>query len=57
MGFEYHKPGLDIKQKEIALNLACSLIRPIDKAMEAVIIEIATSNKIRLNIEKVKYTY
>lgn len=50
MAFEYHKPTLGIRDKELALNYACSFIRPIDKALEDVIIEIATSNKIRLNI-------
>jgi hypothetical protein len=30
MAFEYHKPGLDIRKKEMALNYAMSFIRPID---------------------------
>lgn len=34
----------------MALNYACSFIRPIDKSLEDVIVELATSNKIRLNI-------
>lgn len=50
MAFEYHKPSLDLRTKEIAMNYAVSFIRPIDKVLEDVIIEVATSNKIRLNI-------
>lgn len=50
MAFEYHHPTMDFKQKELALNYACSFIKPIDPALEEVIIDIATSNKIRLNI-------
>jgi len=50
MAYEYHKPTLDIRQKEIALNYAISFIKPIDKATEDVIIDIALSNKARLNI-------
>lgn len=50
MAFEYHKPTLNIRDKELALNYACSFIRPIDKDLEEVIIEIATSHKIRMNV-------
>ena len=50
MAFEYHKPGMPFRQKELALNFACSFIRPIDPMLESVIIEVATSHKIRLNI-------
>ncbi len=50
MAFEYHKPTVDIRQKEIAMNYAMSFIRPIDSELENVIIEIATSNKLRMNI-------
>lgn len=52
MAYEYHKPTLDIRQKEIALNYAISFLRPIDKATEDVIIDIALSNKARLNVQK-----
>eukprot|EP00347_Sterkiella_histriomuscorum_P022338 403330831 len=51
MAMEYHKPDLDIRQKELALNYAVSFIRPIDKTLENVIIDIASSNKIRLNAQ------
>ena len=54
MAFEYHKPTLDIRQKEIAMNYAMSFIRPIDKELENVIIEVANSNKIRMNIARCK---
>jgi hypothetical protein len=50
MAFEYHKPTMDIRQKEIAMNYAMSYIRPIDAELESVIIEVATSNKLRMNI-------
>ena len=30
MAFEYHKPWLSIREKEQALNLTCSFLRPID---------------------------
>jgi len=50
MAFEYHKPTLEIRQKEIAMNYAMSFIRPIDKDLEDVILEVATSTKIRMNI-------
>jgi hypothetical protein len=53
MGFEYHQPGMDIKKKELALNYACAFIRPIDSQLEDIIIEVASSNKIRLNVQKV----
>jgi hypothetical protein len=57
MGFEYHQPGMDIKKKELALNYACAFIRPIDAQLEDIIIEIASSNKIRLNVAKVNYIF
>jgi hypothetical protein len=50
MAFEYHKPTLTIRQKETSMNYAMSFIRPIDKELEDVIIEVASSHKIRLNI-------
>jgi hypothetical protein len=31
IAFEYHKPTLNIRQKELAMNYAMSFIRPIDK--------------------------
>jgi len=55
VGFEYHKPTMTLRQKEMALNLACSFIRPIDKQMEDVIVEVATSTKLRLNMERVRF--
>jgi hypothetical protein len=54
IAFEYHKPITTIRDKELAMNYACSFIRPIDKELEDVIVEIATSHKIRLNIQKGK---
>ena len=37
--FEYHKPQLDIRQKELAMNMACSLLRPIEGRLKDVIVE------------------
>mmetsp|Transcript_40655 Transcript_40655/g.29282 ORF Transcript_40655/g.29282 Transcript_40655/m.29282 type:complete len:130 (+) Transcript_40655:1564-1953(+) len=51
IAFEYHKPGTDIREKEMALNLACSFLRPIDERLADVIAEVASSTKVRLNIE------
>lgn len=54
MAFEFHKPTLDIRQKELAMNYAMSYIRPIDPQMEDIIIEVATSTKLRMNIARGK---
>lgn len=54
MGMEYHKPGVDIRQKELALNFACSFLRPIDEQLTDVISEVASSTKIRLNMAAAK---
>ena len=54
MAFEFHKPTLDIRQKEIAMNYAMSFIRPIDQELEDVIVEVATSTKIRMNVARGK---
>lgn len=55
MAFEHHHPNVKLRDKELALNYACSFIRPIDKALENVIVEIASSTKIRMNIERVRH--
>lgn len=39
------------------MNYAMSFIRPIDPHLEEVIIEVATSHKIRLNIARVSIYY
>lgn len=56
MAFEYHKPGLDIRDKELALNFACSLLRPIDDTLREVIVSLMTSDKIQLNMKLVSIT-
>ena len=48
---EYHRPHLDIRQKELALNFTASLLRPIEGRLRKVITEVAKSNKIRINME------
>jgi hypothetical protein len=50
IAFEYHKPTMNIRDKELALNYVCSFIKPIDKDLENVIVEIASSHKIRMNV-------
>lgn len=47
---EYHKPNLTIRQKELAMNFGCSLLRPIEGRMRDVLIEVASSQKIRMNM-------
>jgi hypothetical protein len=54
MGLEYHQNRTSIKDKELALNYACSLIRPIGKDLRRIIWSIATSNKLRMNVERAK---
>jgi len=48
--FEYHKPGTDIRDKELAMNYMCSFLRPIEGRMLDVIAEAASSSKVRLNM-------
>ena len=48
--FEYHKPRMDIRQKELAMNFACSLLRPIEGRLKDVIVEGSQAVKIRLDI-------
>ena len=52
--FEYNKPFMDFKQKEMAMNFMCSQITPIEGRLLEVITEVAQSNKIRLNTELAK---
>jgi len=33
-GLEYSKPGMSMRNKEVALNYACSTILPLDSNME-----------------------
>jgi hypothetical protein len=54
IAFEYHKPTLSIRKKELVMNMALSYLRPIGKDLEDVIVEIATSNKLRMNIARGK---
>lgn len=49
--FEYHQPMVDIRKKELGMNYACSFLKPIEGRLRDVIIEVAASKKIRLNIE------
>ena len=51
MAMEYHHPGVDIRSKEQALNLACSFLRPVDTKLKAVLAEACMSNKIQLNMK------
>lgn len=51
MAFEYHKPEVNIRQKEMALNFACSFLRPVDPNLREVIVDFVNSNKIQLNMK------
>lgn len=51
---EYHKPRLDIREKEVALNFMASFLRPIDGRLREVISEVARSNRIRVTVENGK---
>ena len=53
MAYEYHKPLLSIRDKEQALNMACSFLRPIDKNMMTMLSEAASSNKIEMTMARV----
>lgn len=48
--FEYHKPELTLRDKELAMNLACSYLRPIEGRLKEVIIQAAQSQKLRLDV-------
>lgn len=48
---EYHQPRTAIRDKELALNYACSFLRPIDDRLLSVIKEVAASKKMRMNID------
>lgn len=48
---EYNRPNVSMWSKEVALNYVCSLILPIDKNTEEVILLWNSSKKLRLNAE------
>ena len=52
--FEYHKPHMDFRQKEIALNFIASMLRPVEGRLKEVITEVAISNKLRVTMENGK---
>lgn len=54
MAMEYNRPNVSMRNKEVALNYACSMLLPIDKLTEEVIVIWATSNKERMTVEKGK---
>ena len=49
--FEYNKPHLNMQEKELALNFAASLLRPIEGRFRDVITQVAMSNKERINVQ------
>ena len=51
MAMEYHKPTMTIRQKEDALNYACSLLRPIEPTLQKVLAEAHSTEKIKLNVK------
>ena len=54
MAFEYNKPLLDIRQKELALNYMCSILGPIEGRLLEVITEVAESRKLRMTMQLAK---
>lgn len=51
MAFEHHKPNVPIEQKELALNFACSLIRPIEGTFREVVVDLINSNPVQVDIK------
>ena len=51
MAYEYHKPDVSLRDKETAMNFACSLLRPIEGTLQEVIADIANSHKVQLNMK------
>jgi hypothetical protein len=49
--FEYHQPRMSIRNKEMAMNMACSFLVPIEGRLQDVIVQMAASHKIRLDME------
>jgi hypothetical protein len=47
--FEYHQPRMNIKDKEVAMNLACSYLQPIEGRMLDVVRDMVASQKIRMD--------
>lgn len=52
--FEYSKPHLDIRQKELGMNFVASMLTPVEGRLRDVICEVAYSNKIRVNLTNSK---
>jgi hypothetical protein len=48
--FEYSKPHLDIRQKELGMNFMASMLTPVEGRLRDVISEVAYSNRIRMNV-------
>jgi len=49
--FEYHQPRMSIREKEKAMNMACSFIVPIEGEMLKILSMMAASNKVRMTAE------
>ncbi len=54
MAYEYSHPTMDFREKETAINFMMSFIRPIDRRLEEVILEVATSTKLKMNVARGK---
>ena len=52
MAFEYHQPHLGIRQKEDALNMACSFLRPIEPTLKKVLADAILSQKVQMNMKR-----
>lgn len=49
--FEFNKPEVTMRNKEIALNYACSLILPMDEELERMMKVVYASNPVRLTMD------
>lgn len=51
---EYHKPHMDMRQKELAMNYTASMLRPIEGRLRQVLTDAAMSNKLRVTMDNSK---
>ncbi|CAI2384693.1 unnamed protein product [Moneuplotes crassus] len=52
MGIEYNKPFERLKDKELALNFAMSLLKPIDKDTEKILLIMNDTRRVKMNYER-----
>lgn len=52
--FEYHKPHLNIRQKEEGLNFVAHVLRPVEGVFRQLLTEAVTANKLRVTCDNGK---